>query len=140
VDTARLRRDLRVWKQLLVISAGVFVLLLAAAVIESSFRQGFSYTAGWLYSWAAFQTLITPPGIVLLLNKHWRKLPLADTLDIAFGYLAVAWGTVFAFGVASRGDDRVLYVVLLVLGGSAMTLALLYWWLRTERTFREGAQ
>lgn len=134
MTTENLQKNLQIWKRLLLIGVGMCVLLLVTAVAEAVPRRGFSYSATWLYAWVVFQVLITPPGFVLLLNKRWRKLPLAERLDTAFGYLAVAWGTVFAFGIASKGDDIVLYIVLLVLGGSAIALALSYWWLRRTRS------
>ena len=134
MTTDNLRKGLIVWKRLLVISVGMYALLLASAVAEAVPRWGFSYSATWLYAWVIFQVLITPVGFVLLLNKRWRQLPLAERLDTAFGYLAVAWGAVFAFGIASKGDDIVLYVVLLVVGCSAIALALSYWWLRRTRS------
>jgi hypothetical protein len=90
--------------------------------------------------WPFFQLAVTPAGFVLLISKAWRQIPLHQRLDTAFGYLGVAWLSLFAFGIKSGSDTPVLQSVLgatllaVLIGGSAIALGLSYWLLHRARS------
>ena len=106
-----LEKKLMLWKQILFIVLGASITLLATGVGE--LPMGNPFFPGWYAVWFVIQLAAILPGFVLLLGKHWVKLPLKERLNTIFGYFAVAWIVFLAFGVRS---------LVLPLPGS-------YWWI-----------
>ena len=133
-----LEKRLELWKRWLLVGTGASITLLVWAIVDLP-NLGRAYAPGWFYVWPFFQIAITPAGLVLLIGKAWRELPLSQRLDTAFGYLGVAWLTLLAFGIKSGSDTSVLQSVLgatlltLIIGGSAMAIGLSYWILSRNR-------
>jgi len=137
--TEDVEKKLEIWKPWLLISVGASIMLLLIAIADIP-NQGRAYAPSWFYVWPFFQLAVTPAGFVLLISKAWRQIPLHQRLDTAFGYLGVAWLSLFAFGIKSGSDTPVLQSVLgatllaVLIGGSAIALGLSYWLLHRARS------
>lgn len=139
MSTEQLEKRLERSKRWLMFFAGVTLILLAWAITGAPSK--FSYLWAFYILWFFFQVTAAPPGFLMLVNRDWRELPLAQRLDPAFGYLALTWFLFLAFLIKSNRDEPqpflwggsvTLLLYALVLGaGIALTLS--YWALRRTR-------
>lgn len=133
-----LERKLENFKRWLMFFAGVTLILLAWAI--TGVPTKFSYAWTYYILWFVFEVVAAATGLVMLVNRNWRELPLVQRLDPAFGFLAVAWLLFLAFLIKSNRDESylwggtatlLLYALFVVAG---IVLAVSYWGLRRTRT------
>ena len=118
---------LQTFKQILLVSSGVALALLATTIIDNIFHwlPSPDSMTGWHCVWFVVQVATIALGGLLLMT---RELPLAARLNTAFGYFAVAWIALLAIAlrmmeIAPIGSNLVLF-------GLAAVIGAIYWWLR----------
>ncbi|MCL4489267.1 MAG: hypothetical protein M1570_14220 [Chloroflexi bacterium] len=137
MSTEQLESKLEGSKRWLMFFAGVTLILLAWAI--AGVPSKFSYVWTYYLLWFVFQVTAAATGLMILVNRDWRELPLARRLDPAFGFLAMAWLLFLVFLIKSSRDESylwggastlLLYALVLAAG---IVLALSYWMLRRAR-------
>jgi hypothetical protein len=123
-----LEKQLEKWQRLLSLFLGAAATL-AASMLGIAGEDSVSY--GWFMCWIVVQLGAAPAGLLLLAGKEWRKLPLPQRLNTAFGYLAVVWLCWLAVGLKIIDQDFSGFAFILVIGA---VLSAFYLLLRRTRT------
>lgn len=97
----------------------------------------------WYIAWLILEALVAPPGFFILFLPRWRRIPLRERMDTAYGYFAVAWLGLFAFGVQTGSDPRnwdygIMMIASLIIVGIGLLIALTYWLLRRAEMREEA--
>lgn len=125
-----LEKQLANWKQLLLVSIGAGGTLLATAIADIPNHLN-TFFPGWYGVWFILELATFTPAIVLLFGGALRELPIAARLNTIFGYLAVAWLILIAFGLKLSDIVTVswLWYSLSVIG---IVMGMVYWFLRMK--------
>jgi len=126
-----IERRLVIWKQVLLVSIGASLALLAMPIAELlvTFYPGSpSGYSGWYVVWSVVQIATMTLGVILLSGRGWRDLPLSTRLNTIFGYLTTGWVTLLAFGFKVGRDDISSELIFLIIG-IGVVIGLGYWWL-----------
>ena len=120
-----LESQLLKWQKMMLVYAGAAGLLLATALaelpiyLESYQRMGrvMNINPSFGICFVLLLACLTP-GILLLVGRAWRTLPLARRLPAAFGFLGCAWATLAAFDLRiwPLAPPLALHLVILGLG------------------------
>ncbi len=116
------------WKRLWLVNIGASCTLLATAVSDIPNQHNME-SPGWYGIWLILQLAALIPAVILLSGGEWRKLPFSERLHTIFGYLAVAWLVLAAFGIKttfSLGSWPIIWNFLCLFG---IALGLGYWFL-----------
>jgi hypothetical protein len=99
-----LESQLAKWQRLLLVYAGAAGILLVTTLAELSLylesyrRMGRVMNVNpWFGICFVLLLACLTPGILLLVGRAWRTLPLARRLPPAFGFLGCAWAALAAF-------------------------------------------
>lgn len=130
MTTDYLEKQLVNYQRLLLASIGAAVTLLATAVADMPNHPDM-YFPGWFAVWFILQLATITPAVVLLLGSELRKLPFAERLNTIFGYLAVAWVVLIAFGLKVASMIAIsLPLLAIFLSGIGVAIGIVYWLLR----------
>lgn len=134
LNVEQLETTLHLWKKGLYIAWGAGLMLLLMALLQMH-RMYKSDVWEWYIAWLILEALVTTPGFILLFLPRWRQIPLRERMDTAYGYFAVAWLGLFAFGVQTGSDPRnwdygIMTIASLIIVGIGLLIALTYWLLR----------
>jgi len=131
MTTDYLEKQLANWKRFLLVSIGAAGTLLATAIADIPNHPDM-YFPGWYAVWFILQLATFTPAVMLLLGSELRKLPLGERLNTIFGYLAVAWIVLIAFGLKlafATVSWPMLWNFLSVIG---IVMGIVYWLLRRK--------
>ena len=127
MTTDYLEKQLANYKRLLLASIGAAVTLLATAVADIPNHPDM-YFPGWFAVWFILQLATVTPAVVLLLGSELRKLAFAERLNTIFGYLAVAWVVLIAFGLKLASMILIsLPLLAIFLSGIGVAMGIVYW-------------
>jgi hypothetical protein len=130
MDIISLEKRLEIWKRILFITAGASLVLFIQALLYYIDTERLLYPMSWYGVWVLVQIASFLPGFVLLLGKHWVKLPLDERLNTIFGYFAITWLTFVP--VAIRVDRYTSKASNFILLGCAIAIIMSYMWLRRK--------
>lgn len=121
------------WKRWLLVCIGASVTLLVTGLDRET---GFYFNSfwGWIVVWLILQLGTIPAGISLLVSSEWKKLPLTERLNTAFGFLAVSWLGWIALFI--RGWGTPLMILMFFILPFGIGLAIIYWRLRRKSVDR----
>lgn len=131
MTTDYLEKQLANYKRLLLACIGAAVTLLATAVADMPNHPDM-YFPGWYAVWFILQLATITPAVVLLLGSELRKFPFAERLNTIFGYLAVAWLVLVAFGLKIAYNTMAWIWVWNFLSGIGIVMGIVYWLLRRK--------
>ncbi|MBU2496420.1 MAG: hypothetical protein KJ935_08005 [Candidatus Omnitrophica bacterium] len=134
LNVEQLETTLHLWEKGLYIAWGAGLMLLLMALLQMH-RMYKSEVWEWYIAWLILEALVAPPGFFILFLPRWRRIPLRERMDTAYGYFAVAWLGLFAFGVQTGSDPRnwdygIMTIASLIIVGIGLLIALTYWLLR----------
>lgn len=122
MTTEYLRKQLEIWKQWALVSAGAAATLLVTAIGDRAVNSYITEIGGWFAVWFIIQVGAIPAGLTLLISSEWRKLPLTERLNPAFAFLAVSWTGWLALLIHGSGTPLVNLAFLLLPLGVALPL------------------
>jgi hypothetical protein len=131
MTTENIETLLEHWKKCLLVNAGAGAALLAATAADIPNLPGISFP-GWFGVWFVLQLASLTPAAILLISRVYRKLPFAERMNTVFGYTAVAWIELFAFGLKvtfSTGPWPVFWNLISIAG---LGLGILFFILRRK--------
>lgn len=127
MDTNQLEKQFQQWNRFmyLVVGSSITLVLLGFGFFLNRDRwEGFANFMGGIWTWV--QILATAPGLMLLLLKPWRSIPLADRLNTIFGYFAASWLCFLSLGLFTIDNAPTEINCLLFI--SAILIVLGYIW------------
>jgi hypothetical protein len=80
--------------------------------------------------WLVVQLSILICAAILSFHSPWRRVSLANRLDLIFGYLLAGWISLLSLGVQDPNNASAGYSSLVI--GYLLILGLGYWWLRRK--------
>ena len=93
----QLRKNLSDFKQALWFVCGIsFSLLILAAAGDVNQAGWFELPAGWFALWIGTTVASIPLGLILIIGKRWRSLPIQERRLTATGYLLVGLSNLIA--------------------------------------------
>lgn len=132
MTTDYLEKQLANYGRVLLVCIGAAVTLLATAIADMPNHPNM-YFPGWYAVWFILQLATITPAVVLLLGSELRKLPFAERLNTIFGYLAVAWIVLVAFGLKIANSGTISWPSLWsFLSGIGIMMGIVYWLLRRK--------
>lgn len=120
MTTEYLEQQLEKWQRVLLLFLGAG-LMMAASTFGIAGEYSFSY--GWVMAWLVLQLGTVPVGLLMLFSKDWRRLPLTQRLNTAFGFLGTGWLGWLAIGFRLAGESSLAFAATLLPGA---ILALIY--------------
>ncbi len=135
MDIELLRKRFEIWKRILLINIGAAFTLLATGIAELP-NISKPYFPGWYAVWFVILLASLLPGFILLIGKHWMQIPLQSRLNTIFGYFAITWVTFFSIGVREGRNISTDFIYFLI--GTAIAIAVGYWWLRRKCIKSQG--
>jgi hypothetical protein len=130
MNITSLNKRLEIWKHVLFINIGASTVLFVQALLNYQESRTLIYPMSWYGVWFIVQLASFLPGFVLLWGKHWIQIPLQERLNTIFGYFTVAWFTLLPIGIRIDRYSSKSFNFFLI--GSAIAIALGYWWLRRK--------
>lgn len=127
MDTDQLEKQFQLWNRFmyLVLGSSITLVLIGFGFFFNRSRwQGFENYMGGIWTWV--QILATTPGLILLLLKPWRSLPLVNRLNTIFGYFAASWLSFLSLGLFTI--DNAPNELNCLIFGSAVLIVLGYVW------------
>jgi hypothetical protein len=88
MTTEYLEQQLEKWKRVLLVFVGAGLTLAASTFGLAGY---YIFSLGWIMAWLILQLGAVSAGLLLLFNRPWRRLPLMQRLNTAFGFLGTAW-------------------------------------------------
>ncbi len=127
MDTKKLERSLEIWQRILLIDTGAVFTLLATGLADLP-NLDRPYFPGWYAVWFIVLLATLLPPFLLLLGRHYLKLPLRLRLRPAFSYFALAWFAFLSIGIRMGRDIPAPYIWFMLV--SAAAIGGWYWYLR----------
>ncbi|MFN8595922.1 MAG: hypothetical protein U0559_07040 [Anaerolineae bacterium] len=118
-----LEQQLEKWQRILLVFVGA-----AAMMCASTFGivGDYSFSYGWVMAWVVVQLGTVPVGLLMLFAKDWRRLPLTQRLNTAFGFLGTGWLGWLAIGFRLAGESSLAFAASLLPGAVLALIYLLY--------------
>jgi hypothetical protein len=135
MNTELLEKRLKIWKRILLIDVGAAFTLVATGIADLPNIPN-PYFPGWYGVWFVILLASLFPGFILLIGKQWMQLPLHSRLNTIFGYFAITWVTFFSIVIRAGRNTSSEFIYFLV--GSAVAIAVGYWWLRRKCLKSQG--
>jgi hypothetical protein len=137
MDNKSLEKRLEIWKRILFIDIGAAFTLFATGIADlPNMGPNKPYFPGWYGVWFVILLASLFPGFILLIGKHWMQLPLQSRLKTIFGYFSITWVMFFSIWVRAGRNTSTEFIYFLV--GTALAIALGYWWLRRRSLKSRG--
>lgn len=122
MTTEYLEQQLEKWKRILLLFVGAGLTL---AISMVGISEPYTFSLGWIVVWIVLQLGAVPAGLLMLFSKDWRRLPLMQRLNTAFGFLGVAWLCWVAISFRVSGESSMAFALIMLPGALLATVYLL---------------
>ena len=127
MDTNQLEKQFQLWNRFMYLVLGLSITLVFISfgfILNRDKWQGFPNYIGGI--WTLVEILATAPGLILLVVKRWRSLPLVNRLNTIFGYFVASWLSFLTLGLitANNAPSELNFLII----GSALLIILGYIW------------